>query len=131
MPGNGSPIRRTRDDHSFRAANAARHDRLFESSSVLTPIARPECRHVYNQYTLRVPKRDDVMAHLKANDIGCAIYYPVPLHLQQCYAGLGHSEGDLPEAERAAGEVISIPVYPELTDDMAAGVADKVREIPG
>lgn len=114
-----------------RAANAARHDRLFEGSSVVTPVARPECRHVYNQYTLRVPKRDDVMAHLKANDIGCAIYYPVLLHLQQCYADLGHSEGDLPEAERAAGEVISIPVYPELTDDMAAHVADKVREITG
>jgi dTDP-4-amino-4,6-dideoxygalactose transaminase len=111
-----------------RAANARRYDELFAGSNVVTPVARPECRHVYNQYTIRVPDRDEVMAHLKANDIGCAIYYPVPLHLQRCYADLGYSEGDLPVAERAAAEVLSIPVYPELTDDMVAHVAEEVLE---
>jgi dTDP-4-amino-4,6-dideoxygalactose transaminase len=114
-----------------RAANAERYSRLFDGSSVVTPVARADCRHVYNQYTIRVPNRDDVVAHLKANDVGCSIYYPVPLHLQQCYADLGYSEGDLPQAERAAGEVLSIPVYPELTDEMAGYVVEKVKEAVG
>ena len=114
-----------------RAANAARYDRLFAGTNAVTPTARSDRRHVFNQYTLRVPKRDEVMAHLKANGVGCAIYYPVPLHLQKCYAGLGYTEGLLPEAERAAAEVLSIPVYPELTDDMAAYVAQKVRDVTG
>ncbi|NQT53231.1 DegT/DnrJ/EryC1/StrS family aminotransferase [bacterium] len=112
-----------------RAANAARYGTLFEGVGVVTPVTRPECRHVYNQYTLRVANRDAVMDHLKANGIGCAIYYPVPLHRQTCYADLGYAEGSLPEAERAAAEVLSIPVYPELTDEMAAYVVEKIKEV--
>ena len=114
-----------------RAANAARYGKLFEGSNVRTPVARPECRHVFNQYTIRVPNRDGVMAHLKANDIGCAVYYPLPLHRQDCYASLGYAEGSLPAAEAASAEVLSIPVYPELTDDMAAFVAQSVRQVTG
>ena len=112
-----------------RAANAARYGELLADANVVTPVARPHCRHVYNQYTLRVPNRDAVMAGLKERDIGCAIYYPVPLHLQECFAGLGYKEGDLPVAEKAAGEVISIPVYPELTGEMQQCVADAVKEL--
>ena len=112
-----------------RAANAARYGELLAGASVTTPVARDHCRHVYNQYTLRVPNRDAVMAGLKDRGIGCAIYYPVPLHLQQCFAALGYREGDLPVSERAAAEVLSIPVYPDLTGEMQQYVADAVREL--
>jgi dTDP-4-amino-4,6-dideoxygalactose transaminase/acetyltransferase-like isoleucine patch superfamily enzyme len=99
-----------------RRANAARYDRLFAEAGladVVLPLRVVE-GHVYNQYTLRVPRRDDLAKHLAAAKVGHAIYYPLPLHLQGCFAHLGHREGDLPEAERACREVISIPVYPEL-----------------
>ncbi len=112
-----------------RAANAARYGELLAGASVTTPVARPHCRHVYNQYTLRVPNRDAVMAGLKDRGIGCAIYYPVPLHLQKCFAALGYQEGDLPVSEQAAAEVISIPVYPELTAEMQQYVADAIAEL--
>ena len=112
-----------------RAANAARYNELLADANCVTPVARPDCRHVYNQYTLRVPDRDAVLAGLKERDIGCAIYYPVPLHVQQCFASLGYKEGDLPVSEKAAAEVLSIPVYPELTADMQHYVADAVREL--
>ena len=114
-----------------RAANAARHNTLLDGAKVVAPVARPHCRHVYNQYTIRVENRDGLMARLKERDIGCAIYYPVPLHLQECFASLGYGEGDLPVSEKAAAEVISIPVYPELTDEMAQYVADTIREFTG
>jgi dTDP-4-amino-4,6-dideoxygalactose transaminase len=114
-----------------RGANARRYDSLFAGSRVVTPAARTYARHVYNQYTIRVPEREAVMAHLKAAEIGNAIYYPVPLHLQKCFAELGCREGDLPVSEQAAREVLSIPIYPELTDEMAAFVAAKVREVVG
>ena len=112
-----------------RAANAARYDELLADANCVTPVARPDCRHVYNQYTLRVPKRDAVLAGLQERGIGSAIYYPVPLHVQQCFASLGYQEGDMPVSEKAAAEVLSIPVYPELTPDMQQYVADAVREL--
>jgi len=114
-----------------RGANAARYQKMLDGAKVVTPVASPDCRHVYNQYTLRVADRDGLMARLKEREIGCAIYYPVPLHLQECFGSLGYSEGDLPVSEKAAKEVISIPVYPELTDEMAQFVADTIREYTG
>ena len=114
-----------------RARNAARYDELLADANVVTPTARDFARHVYNQYTIRVARRDELMTHLKEREIGCAIYYPVPLHLQKCFADLGYKEGDLPVSEKAAREVISIPVYPELTDEMVAYVAESIREFTG
>jgi len=114
-----------------RAANARRYDELLAGANVVTPVAKPYARHVFNQYTIRAANRDGLQKHLAAHDIGNAIYYPVPLHLQRCYAALGYREGSLPEAERAAREVLSIPIYPELSDQMARYVAATIREFTG
>jgi dTDP-4-amino-4,6-dideoxygalactose transaminase len=103
-----------------RRANAKRYPALFEKydllDHVVLPRELPDCRHVYNQFTIRVKhgRRDAVLASLRSQQIGAAIYYPIPLHLQECFAFLGHKPGDLPASEVAAAEVLSLPVFPEL-----------------
>ena len=114
-----------------RAANARRYGEMLAGAKVVTPVAKAYGRHVFNQYTLRAANRDALQKHLTSREIGNAIYYPVPLHLQKCYAGVGYKEGSLPESERASREVISIPVYPELTDEMARYVAESICEFTG
>ena len=114
-----------------RRKNAAYYDTKFADTVVQTPYISPDCTSIYNQYVIRVPRRDEVVAHLKANDVGCEIYYPVPLHLQECFAYLGHKPGDLPESEKAAREVMALPVYPELTDEMQDHVAGTILEFLG
>ncbi len=88
-------------------------------------------RHTFNQFTIRVPRRDALREHLASHRIGCEIYYPIPLHLQQCFAHLGYREGDFPEAERACREVLSLPVYPELTEAQILHVARTIAEFYG
>lgn len=114
-----------------RRAHAAWYDQrlaaLEEAGFVVRPRVPAGNESVYNQYTLRVRDRDALRAHLQEAGIGCAVYYPVPLHLQPCFAYLGYGAGDFPESERAAGEVISIPVYAELAPDERARVADEVE----
>jgi dTDP-4-amino-4,6-dideoxygalactose transaminase len=115
-----------------RAANAARYDGWFAESGVLEsgqvrlPARAENCRHIFNQYTLRAKRRDELREHLKSEGIGHSVYYPVPLHLQECFRELGYKEGDLPEAERACREVISLPVYPELTREQQQRVVSAV-----
>jgi len=111
-----------------RAKNAALYDRLFEGSSVVRPFRDPRARHIYNQYVIRVPKRDELKAHLTERGIGTEVYYPIPLHLQKCFASLGHKPGDMPHAEAAARETLALPIYPELTEDQIRYVATSVRE---
>jgi dTDP-4-amino-4,6-dideoxygalactose transaminase len=111
-----------------RRRNAAYYDKKFAGTFVQTPYISTNCVSVYNQYCIRVPRRDEILAHLKEKNIGCAIYYPVPLHLQECFRYLGKRSGELPESEKAAKEVLALPIYPELTNEMMDYVADSVLE---
>jgi dTDP-4-amino-4,6-dideoxygalactose transaminase len=98
-----------------RQAAAARYDDLLGDVGGLTlPWRRPGDRHIFNQYVVRSAQRDRLMAALKAARIGCEIYYPLPMHLQQCFGYLGYRTGDLPESEAAAAETLAIPLYPEI-----------------
>jgi dTDP-4-amino-4,6-dideoxygalactose transaminase len=115
-----------------RAANAARYDAwlresgLVEAGHVTLPVRAPGRRHIFNQYTLRVERRDELREHLKAEGIGHSVYYPVPLHLQDCFRELGYEKGDFPVAEKACAEVVSLPVYPELTREQQERVVSAV-----
>jgi dTDP-4-amino-4,6-dideoxygalactose transaminase len=94
-------------------------DELHLGHFIQSPIVRPQRRHTFNQYTVRVAdgERDALVRHLKAEHVGCEIYYPLPLHRQECLAYLGYHEGDLPVTEEACRSVLSLPIYPELTID--------------
>lgn len=111
-----------------RRRNAAYYNERFRGTDVVTPYVRPDCVSIYNQYVIRVENRDEMVAHLKANGIGTEIYYPLPLHLQECFGYLEHKNGDMPEAEKAAREVLALPVYPELSDTLRDQVALAVCE---
>lgn len=122
------------DDWSTaRASNAERYDRLFEDAGLAEeiglPAVRDGVRHIFNQYVIRVGnRRDALVEHFKRNDIGTDIYYPVPLHLQECFSYLGYREGDFPVAEQAALETMALPIYPELTAEQQSYVVDTIRE---
>ncbi|MGH9796211.1 MAG: DegT/DnrJ/EryC1/StrS family aminotransferase [Candidatus Acidiferrales bacterium] len=104
---------------------AARYNQLFQGTvGVVTPKVAPGCEHVYHQYTIRVRDRDAVQQRVAHRGVPSTVYYPLPMHLQRMYASLGGQRGMLPVAERAADEVLSLPVYPELTAAQIARVAD-------
>ena len=104
-----------------RHENAARYRQLFHKygldDRVTLPVVDSGNTHVYNQFTIRTIKRDELSAYLTEKHIGNRIYYPVPLHLQECYESLGYHKGDFPKAEQAAQEVLSLPIYPELVPE--------------
>ena len=106
---------------NMRAQRAAIYSELLEQADLgfdlKTPVVRPNNRHIFHQYVVRVPQQRDALSdHLKSHDIGTKVYYPIPLHLQQCFAFLGYKPGDFPEAERAAVETMALPMFPEITD---------------
>lgn len=120
-----------------RQENAGRYEDLFKQSGLVRaeqvhlpmPVYRQSGArhyHIYNQFVLRVQRRDDLLAHLKQTGIGAEIYYPVPFHLQECFLYLGYKEGDFHESERAAKETIAIPIYPELTKEQQGEVVEAV-----
>jgi dTDP-4-amino-4,6-dideoxygalactose transaminase len=128
-----------------RRANAARYRRLFAEAAsraavtlaapaagpmpegtIALPVERPGVRHVYNQFVVRLGRRDAVKAHLTAAGVGCEVYYPVPFHLQQCFASLGYGRGAFPVAEAAAADSLALPIYPELTEAQQRYVVDAV-----
>lgn len=117
-----------------RRTNAARYRDLFAERGLLDdielPVERAYGRHVYNQFTIRIrdQRRDSLVKALRERQIGCNIYYPVPLHLQKCFDSLGYQLGEMPESESASREVVSLPVFPELTEEQAIRVADGLAE---
>jgi dTDP-4-amino-4,6-dideoxygalactose transaminase len=115
-----------------RRRNAARYRELFHEAKVDNrvglPFEPPGHRHIYNQFVVRVPDRDALRAGLEARGIGTAVYYPVPFHEQECFAGLGYSRGAFPHAEQAARETLALPIYGELTDDQQRHVVDSIAE---
>ncbi len=113
-----------------RQANAAHYDELFRAAdlgnAVTVPARVPGFRHIFNQYVIRTRQRDELRAHLAANGVGAEIYYPVPLHAQRCFAYLEHDAADFPISQRAAAEVLALPIYPELAPEQREYV---VRQI--
>jgi dTDP-4-amino-4,6-dideoxygalactose transaminase len=115
-----------------RAQRAAVYSQLLQeadlSFELTTPFVRPDCRHIFHQYVIRVPRhRDALMDHLKERGVGTKVYYPVPLHLQDCFAYLGYKNGAFPEAERAAAETFALPAYPELSEAQQVYVVESIR----
>jgi len=112
-----------------RRSHAAEYTRLLQQVPGIMPPHEPEgCEHVYHQYTIRCERRDALQQHLAARKIGSTVYYPYPLHLQPLYAHFGNKPGDFPHAERAAKEVLSLPMYPELRMDQIARVVEAIAE---
>jgi dTDP-4-amino-4,6-dideoxygalactose transaminase len=115
-----------------RQRNAAFYDAAFARAQlgvqVRTPTAVPGSRHIYNQYVVRARNRDALRQHLTERHVGSEIYYPVPLHLQQCFAYLGHAAGAFPHSEEAALETVALPIYPELAPEQLQYVVDSIAE---
>jgi len=112
-----------------RRANGALYDKHFAGcDAVKTPVIRPYNTSIYNQYVIRVPRRNELMEFLKQAGIGTEVYYPVSMHLQECFAYLGHKRGDFPNAELAQDTSLALPIYGELTEAQIAYVAGKVKE---
>jgi dTDP-4-amino-4,6-dideoxygalactose transaminase len=115
-----------------RQHNAAVYDELFEHAdlgkAVQTPRALEGVRHIYNQYVIRARDRDLLRQHLMAAGVGTEIYYPLPLHMQECFAYLKHRKGDFPQSERAAEESLALPIFPELTETQLRYVVDTIAD---
>jgi dTDP-4-amino-4,6-dideoxygalactose transaminase len=115
-----------------RRRNAERYRQLFARAKhmddIVLPPTMPGNFHVYNQFTVRAPKRDELRAFLKEKGVGTEVYYPLPMHLQNCYRDLGHQKGAFPQSEKAAEEVLSLPIYPELTEAQQTYVVEMITE---
>ncbi len=114
-----------------RQHNADVYRGLFEEaglSDIVLPTALPDRYHIYNQFVIRGRQRDELMVYLKEYQIGCEIYYPVALHLQECFEDWGGQPGDMPVSEGAAAQTLALPIYPELTDDMQATVVGVIAD---
>jgi dTDP-4-amino-4,6-dideoxygalactose transaminase len=117
---------------ALRRVNAARYDVLLASSGlasrVVPPVIPSACEHIFNQYVVRVPDRDRVRAFMAERGIGTEVYYPVPFHLQECFAALGYGRGDFPRAEAAADTTLALPIYGELTSGQQEAVVSALHD---
>jgi dTDP-4-amino-4,6-dideoxygalactose transaminase len=129
-------LKRVDAGNARRRELAARYDRLFRDAGlaaksvadgIVLPWTDPRVEHVFHQYVIRAPRRDALRAYLTSEGIGSEIYYPLPLHQQESLAFLGYKTGDFPESERAANEVLALPIYPELREDEIETVVEAVR----
>jgi UDP-2-acetamido-2-deoxy-ribo-hexuluronate aminotransferase len=123
-------LKRIDEYNSKRRKKATFYNSLL-SDSVICPSERVGCRHVYNQYTIRSEKRDEIQRRLREAGISSVVYYPLPLHLQKALDFLGHREGDFPVAEKMAREVLSLPIYPELEESDMETIAGVIRKVAG
>jgi len=129
--------------HERRRANAALYRKLFREAGLTRPVTALETgldggivlpeeaagnSHIYNQFVIYAEDRDELMRHLKANDVGCEIYYPLALHEQECFRLLGYKRGDFPMAERAAAMSLALPIYPDLSPDMIERVVEVIAD---
>jgi dTDP-4-amino-4,6-dideoxygalactose transaminase len=120
-----------------RQRNAKAYERLFAEAGVAggstgePNVTLPKVamsRHIFNQYVIRVPERDQLQSYLKNHGVGTEVYYPVPMHIQECFAYLGHKAGDFPKSESAANETLALPIYPELTEPQLGYVVGRIKE---
>jgi|ERR1700722_20883331 len=119
--------------HAARRGHAAHYDKLLAAGGgkIATPYIEKFNWSIYNQYVVRVPDRDKVKQTLTDRGVGSAIYYPIPLHLQECFSYLGHREGDFPESEKASRDVLALPIYPELSENEIEYVAEELLSAVG
>jgi dTDP-4-amino-4,6-dideoxygalactose transaminase len=113
-----------------RRQHAGRYNELLADHPVITPVTCPENEHVYHLYVIRSQHRDDMLAWLKEHEVFAGIHYPIPIHLQPSMRSLGYNQGDFPITEQVVNEIISLPMYPELTDEQVEYVAEQVRAFP-
>jgi dTDP-4-amino-4,6-dideoxygalactose transaminase len=111
-----------------RNQKASLYDKAFQNMEIETPKVESFNRHIYHQYTIATKKRDQLKEHLLKNQIGCSVYYPLPLHLQECFKSLGYREGELPVSEERSQQVISLPIFPELTQQEQEFVIKTIEE---
>ena len=114
--------------NELRRKHALRYNELLSSLPVITPIERPENQHIYHMYVIQAPRRDELQIWLKEQGIGTGIHYPVPIHLQNSMSDLGGKKGDFPITEKVVDQVLSLPMYAELTDDAIRTVASSINE---
>lgn len=124
----GIKLKHLNDWTQGRQRVAKRYTELLADTPLQLPHVPAFAESVWHLYVVRHPRRDELKKHLEANGVGCALHYPLPLHLQKCYASLGHKAGDFPNAEKAARECLSLPIYPELTEAQIQRVVAVVKE---
>lgn len=124
----GVKLKKLNDWTAGRRHVAHRYHELLADTPLQLPREATWAESVYHLYVVRHPKRDDLKKHLEANGVGCALHYPLPLHLQKCYASLGYREGSFPVSEKAARECLSLPIFPELTEAQIQRVVSVIKE---